>query len=121
MLNEADDNTIELEEENPRVKEVKRIIVDIAEGRSVKAKFKQARRGSDLTQVRLKGQKEAVLALPLKILDGLAKEDLELMESSGDKRAYVLTFVVTERLEQQEVSTPERRAKLQNFLSREMD
>ena len=99
--------------------QVRRIISSAAEGKSVEAVFEAGRRASDLTRVTLKGQKEAVLNLPIKLLDGLPQEDIELIESSGDRRRYSLTFVVTERLEDQESSAPERRAKLQHFLNRE--
>lgn len=109
-----------MQEDSKRQKEIKKLIKDMSKPHSVVAKFKAGRRESDLTQVRLKGQKEAVLALPMKLLDQLHNEDMELMESSGDINDYVLMFVITERLEQQDISTPERRAKLQNFLSNEL-
>lgn len=115
------DEGTQAQENGGRQKEIKQLITEAAKARSVTAKFKPGRRASDLTQVRLKGQKEAVLSLPLKLLDKLPDEDLELMESEGDKNKYVLMFVVTKRLEQQDISTPERRAKLQNFLSKEME
>jgi len=113
-------STKESTQDNKRQKEIKQLIVAMSKPHSVVAKFKASRRDSDLTQVRLKGQKDAVLALPMKLLDQLTNEDIEMMESSGDKNKYVLMFVITERLEHQDISTPERRAKLQNFLSNEM-
>ena len=104
------------DERETRVKEV---VGDVTAGGSVNASFSPGRRETDLVGVILTGEKESVLALPLDILERLPQEDVEVIGSS-DSDGYTLELVITERLEAQEISTPERRSKLQNFLFQEM-
>ena len=102
-----------------RTKRVEDVVRRAAKGRSVKAEVEHGRRASDLIKVTLNGQKVAVMVLPMKLLDALPDEDIELIDSSGDAQHYRLTLVVTKRLEHQKINAPERRAKLQNFLDKQ--
>lgn len=102
-----------------REEKVKSFVKTLAKTHAVGAKFGPARRMSDVVLVWFRGQKQAVLALPLLILDGLPGEDLEVLGGSGSPKAYTLRLVVTEQLEAQTPSDFERRAKLLNFLKQE--
>lgn len=98
---------------------VRSVVKTLAKTQAVGATFGPGRRASDVALVWLRGPKQAVLALPLVVLDALPGEDLEVLGGSGSPKAYTLRLVVTERLEAQTPSDFERRAKLLNFLKRE--
>lgn len=102
-----------------REEEIRKVVGGLAAARSVGAEFEPGRRASDVTLVRLRGQKLDVLALPLSVLDALPNEDLEVLGSLSSSRAYTLRLVITERLEDQTVNDVERRAKLRYFLQGE--
>ena len=108
-----------MSDRDERQARVREVVGDVTAGSSVSASFLPGRRETDLVGVVLTGEKEAVLAVPLDILEHLPEEDVEVI-SSGDSSDYTLELVITERLEAQEISTPERRSKLQNFLFQEM-
>ena len=98
---------------------VEQVVGGVA-GEPVIVSFSPGRRETDIIGVTLTGEKEAVLALPLDILERLPEEDVEVIGSEGEGSDYALELVITKRLEAQEISTPERRSKLQNFLFQEM-
>lgn len=67
----------------------------------------------------LRGEREAVLALPLTIFDQLDGYDVEIIRSGTGRGTYLLVLAVTESLGSQAVRVPERRAKLRRRLERE--
>jgi hypothetical protein len=112
MLSDPDAFHESKEQRQARVERVVRGVV----GEAVALELTAGRRKSDLWLLHLRGRKALVLELPLKILDQLPHEDLELVSSSGDDADYRLTLVVTLPLEQQPTTTPERRSKLRYML-----
>ena len=107
------------ETKDERQTHVREVVAEVAV-ESVEVSFSPGRRATDLVGVILTGQKEAVLTVPLDILERLPKEDVEVISSKGEGAEYTLELVITERLEAQDINTPERRSKLQNFLFQEM-
>ena len=95
---------------------VREVVGDGAAGDGIALELAPGRRRSDLWLVQLRGPRATVLELPLRILDRLPHEDLELVSSTGSDSDYRLTLVVTLPLEQQPSTDPERRAKLRYTL-----
>ncbi len=112
MLSDPDAFSESKAERQARVEQV----VRAAALREVEVELTEGRRRSDLWLVQLRGSKGVVLELPLKILDQLPHEDLELVSSSGSDSDYRLTIVITLPIEQQPTAIPERRSKLQHML-----
>ena len=103
--------------------EVRREVEACAADAGVLARCRMPRRETDLAMVFLRGAREAVLSLPLRILDRLDDYDLEIIRSSGksDDERYLLVMAVTQPLQEQQAHMPERRAKLKRRLQRERE
>ncbi|MEX2543118.1 MAG: hypothetical protein WD314_15025 [Trueperaceae bacterium] len=106
-------------EKSQREAEVRLIVMACAERAGVLARCRPARRRSDLAMVFLRGPRQAVLGLPLKVFDALEDYDVEIIRSGSQEDRYLLVMAVTEALGSQEIRTPERRAKLRRRLERE--
>lgn len=108
--------------QEPKVEQDMRIrsaVTQCADKVGVLARCRPPRRSSDLTMVFLRGPREKVLALPLQIFDAIKGYDVEIVRSGGDGDRYLLVLAITEALADQDVQTPERRAKLRRRVSRE--
>lgn len=102
-----------------RLSRIEQVLERCLAGLAVESVLTPGRRRSDIALLKLRGPKQLVLAQPLKLLDQLPHEDIELLSSTGSERAFVLTLIITERLEQQTRTVPERRAKLRHQLELE--
>lgn len=80
----------------------------------IQVSFGEGRRRSDLTLALLKGERLAVLALAPHLADELPV-DIEIVRSAQVGASYELMVAITERLEQQSLRLPERRAKLRRL------
>ena len=98
---------------------VRSAVTKVADKVGVLARCRPPRRTSDLTMVFLRGPRDKVLALPLQIFDAIKEYDVEIVRSGGDGDRYLLVLAVTEALANQDVQSPERRAKLRRRISRE--
>ena len=96
--------------------QVRDTILAAAREAGLKAVFADGRRNSDITLVLLKGPRLEVLAFAPILIEDLAL-DLEVMRSAELDGVYELMMAVTDTLEGQSVQQPERRLKLQRFLS----
>lgn len=96
--------------------QVRDTILTAAREAGVKAVFAEGRRNSDITLVLLKGPRLEVLAFAPILVEDFAL-DLEVMRSAEMGGSYELMMAVTDNLEEQSVQHPERRQKLQRFLS----
>ena len=108
------------EQEDQRLAEVRRIVEESAARVGVLARCRIPRRDSDVAMVFLRGPRDAVLNLPVSLLDDLRDYDLEIVRSSSSREGrYLLVLAVTEPLGDQDTQMPERRAKLRRRLRRE--
>ena len=98
-----------------RALEVQAHVLKHALPRGVRVSFGEGRRRSDVAMALLKGDREAVLAVPPAIEDAL-ELDMHVMRSAHARGHFELLLVLTEPLEQQSVRSPERRAVLRRRL-----
>jgi len=98
-----------------RALEVQAQVLKQALPRGVRVSFGEGRRRSDVAMALLKGDREAVLALPPVIEDSLDL-DMHVMRSTHARGHFELLLVLTEPLEQQPVRSPERRGVLRSRL-----
>lgn len=83
--------------------------------KGVRVSFGEGRRRSDVAMALLKGDREAVLALPPAIEDSLDL-DMHVMRSAHTRGHFELLLVLMEPLERQRLRSPERRAVLRSRL-----
>ena len=84
--------------------------------KGVRVSFGEGRRRSDIAMALLKGDREAVLALPPAIEDSLDL-DMHVMRSTHTRGHFELLLVLMEPLEDQRLRSPERRAVLRSRLN----
>lgn len=97
-----------------RVLETRAAVLRAAVPAGVRVSFGDGRRRSDLTLALLRGERLSVLTLAPRLVDGLPA-DIEIVRSAQVGHSYELMMAVTERLEQQPLRSPERRAKLRQL------
>lgn len=88
-----------------------------AERLELTTEFREVRRKTDLVFVEVSGSRDDVFALPAYVLKHRIEVDLELFNARYSGGRYTVTMVVTRKLNAQPVALPERRAKLQRFVS----
>src|SRR5690606_12015092 len=88
-----------------RALEVQAHVLKHALPRGVRVSFGEGRRRSDVAMALLKGDREAVLAVPPAIEDALDL-DMHVMRSTHSRGHFELLLVLTEPLEQQSVRWP---------------
>ena len=98
-----------------RALQVQASILKQALPKGVRVSFGEGRRRSDVAMVLLKGDREAVLALPPAIEDSLDL-DMHVMRSTHTRGHFELLLVLMEPLEDQRLRSPERRAVLRSRL-----
>ncbi|HZW28338.1 MAG TPA: hypothetical protein VFF08_07765 [Trueperaceae bacterium] len=98
-----------------RALEVQAQVLKQALPKGVRVSFGEGRRRSDVAMALLKGDREAVLAVPPAIEDALDL-DMHVMRSTHARGHFELLLVLTEPLEDQSVRLPERRAVLRSRL-----
>ncbi len=99
-----------------RVLQAQAAVLRTAVTSGVQVSFGEGRRRSDLTLALLKGDRLSVLAVAPRISDELPV-DIEIVRSANVGPSYELMVALTERLEQQLLRLPERRAKLRRLAS----
>lgn len=80
----------------------------------VRVSFGDGRRRTDLTLALLRGERLSVLSLTPRLGDELPA-DVEIVRSARSGRSFELMVALTEKLEQQPLRSPERRAKLRRL------
>lgn len=80
----------------------------------VRVSFGEGRRRTDLTLALLRGERLSVLSLAPRLGDELPA-DVEIVRSASVGRSFELMVALTEKLEQQPLRSPERRAKLRRL------
>jgi hypothetical protein len=80
----------------------------------VRVSFGDGRRRTDLTLALLRGERLSVLSLAPRLGDELPA-DVEIVRSASVGRSFELMVALTEKLEQQPLRSPERRAKLRRL------
>ncbi len=98
-----------------RALQVQASILKQALPKGVRVSFGEGRRRSDVAMALLKGDREAVLALPPAIEDSLDL-DMHVMRSTHTRGHFELLLVLMEPLEDQRLRSPERRAVLRSRL-----
>lgn len=88
--------------------------------KGVRVSFGEGRRRSDVAMALLKGDRDAVLALPPAIEDSVDL-DMHVMRSTHARGHFELLLVLTEPLDDQRVRSPERRAILRSRLDTKAD
>lgn len=88
--------------------------------KGVRVSFGEGRRRTDIAMALLKGDREAVLALPPAIEDAIDL-DMHVMRSTHTRGHYELLLVLMEPLEEQRLRSPERRAVLRSRLDAPAD
>jgi len=91
-------------------------VLKTAVSSGVQVSFGEGRRRSDLTLALLKGDRMSVLAVTPRLSEALPV-DIEIVRSAQIGASYELMLALTERLEQQPLRSPERRAKLRRLAS----
>lgn len=99
-----------------RALQVQASILKQALPKGVRVSFGEGRRRSDVAMALLKGEREAVLALPPAIEDSLDL-DMHVMRSTHTRGHFELLLVLMEPLEDQRLRSPERRAVLRSRLN----
>jgi hypothetical protein len=84
-----------------------------AEGK-VQVQVIPGRRLTDRFILLLKGERENVAKVHLRLLEELSTEDVELVAVRDRRASFVMSFVVMEKAEAQHPHTTGRRAKLQS-------
>ncbi len=80
----------------------------------VRVSFGEGRRRTDLTLALLRGERLSVLSLAPRLLEDV-QADIEIVRSARVGQSYELMMALTEKLEQQPLRSPERRAKLRRI------
>lgn len=80
----------------------------------VRVSFGEGRRRTDLTLALLRGERLSVLSLTPRLLEDV-QADIEIVRSARVGQSYELMMALTEKLEQQPLRAPERRAKLRRI------
>ena len=97
-----------------RVLETRAAVLRAAVPAGIRVSFGEGRRRSDLTLALLRGERLSVLTLAPRLLEDLPA-DIEIVRSAEVGGNYELMMALTDRLEQQPLRSPERRAKLRQM------
>ncbi len=100
-----------------RVSQAQAAILQVALKSGVQVSFGEGRRNSDVAMALLKGDRDAVLALPPRLEDEL-EFDLHVVRSTFNRDIFELLVVLVEPLDAQAVRSPERRAALRQRMAR---
>ncbi len=100
-----------------RVSQAQAAILQAALKSGVQVSFGEGRRASDVAMALLKGERDAVLALPPRFEDEL-EFDLQVVRSAFNRETFELLLVLVEPLDEQAVRSPERRSALRQRLAR---
>lgn len=98
-----------------RLLEARAAVLRAAVPAGVRVSFGEGRRRSDLTLALLRGERQSVLALAPRLGEEIPA-DVEIVRSARMGRTFELMVVLTEKLEQQPLRSPERRAKLRRLM-----
>ena len=101
-----------------RAKQLDNLVSELCKQFKINVYSVPSRRQTDILTFSMWGDRQAVLKLPSKILERIYDEDIEILQSGRRGIDYVLVFVITQRLHEQTVVVPERRAKLLNRVDR---
>ena len=98
-----------------RILKAQAVILQKALGNGVKVSFGEGGRATDVAMALLKGDRDAVLALPAQLED-LLDFDLHILRSAFARETFELLLVFVEPLDQQALRSPERRRHLRRRL-----
>ncbi len=98
-----------------RILKAQAVILQKALTNGVKVSFGEGRRATDVAMALLKGDRDAVLALPAQLED-LLDFDLHVLRSAFAREAFELLLVFVEPLDGQALRSPERRRHLRRRL-----
>ncbi len=99
-----------------RVLETRAAVLRAAVPAGVRVSFGDGRRRTDLTLALLRGERLSVLTLAPRLTEAVAA-DIEIVRSAQVGHSYELMMALTDRLDQQPLRAPERRAKLRGMAS----
>jgi len=99
---------------NDRILETRAAVLRVAVPAGVRVSFGDGRRRSDLTLALLRGERLSVLTLAPRLIESVPA-DIEIVQSAQVGQNYELMMALTDRLEQQPLRSPERRAKLRQL------
>jgi len=99
---------------NERSLEARAAVLRAAVPAGVRVSFGEGRRRTDLTMALLRGERLSVLSLTPHLGDAIPA-DVEIVRSARVGRSFELMVALTEKLEQQPLRSPERRAKLRRL------
>ena len=94
-----------------RIVKAQAVILQRALRSGVKVSFGEGRRATDVAMVLLKGDRDAVLALPGQLEDEL-EFDLHVLRSTFSRESFELLLVFMEPIDDQALRSPERRGHL---------
>jgi hypothetical protein len=97
-----------------RILETRAAVLRAAVPAGVRVSFGDGRRRSDLTLALLRGERLSVLSLAPRLVEQVPA-DIEIVRSARVGNNYELMMALTEKLEQQPLRSPERRAKLRQL------
>jgi len=97
-----------------RILETRAAVLRAAVPAGVRVSFGDGRRRSDLTLALLRGERLSVLTLAPRLQEAVPA-DIEIVRSAHVGHSYELMMALTERIEQQPLRSPERRAKLRHW------
>lgn len=103
-------------ERQERVLKAQAAILRAALPTGVQVSFGEGRRSADVAMALLKGDRDAVLALPPRFEDEL-EFDLHVVRSTFSREAFELLLVLMEPVVDQALRSPERRAALRSRLA----
>lgn len=103
-------------ERQERVLKAQAAILRAALPTGVQVSFGEGRRSADVAMALLKGDRDAVLALPPRFEDEL-EFDLHVVRSTFSREAFELLLVLMEPVVDQPLRSPERRAALRSRLA----
>lgn len=98
-----------------RIIKAQSLILQRALRSGVKVSFGEGRRATDVAMVLLKGDRDAVLALPAQLEDEL-EFDLHVLRSTFSRESFELLLVFMEPIDDQALRSPERRGHLRRRL-----
>ncbi|MBX3141111.1 MAG: hypothetical protein KF875_10195 [Trueperaceae bacterium] len=98
-----------------RIVKAQAVILQRALRSGVKVSFGEGRRATDVAMVLLKGDRDAVLALPGQLEDEL-EFDLHVLRSTFSRESFELLLVFMEPIDDQALRSPERRGHLRRRL-----
>jgi len=96
------------------VRQVVKVANHLAKKYRVNMYSADSKRETDIMFLSIWGERSAVLKIPFDMLEHLQYVDIEFVQTGRRGGDYLLLLVITKKIIEQPLRTPERRAKLQN-------